>query len=99
MPKTARKRSITMEELSSAGAAMIRGLPRDEKGRLLPAEGIGRGRRAKQAAALSAVRTTFAGGRPKKMTACPGECGQDFSARELKLHLPHCPNKKKGGTT
>ena len=40
-----------------------------------------------------ALRTTFAGGRPAVIRACPF-CKKDFAAAELRKHKPHCPKKK-----
>ena len=44
------------------------------------------------ARALQALRKTRAGGRPPKFRKCK-RCGQKFSARELRQHLPGCAQK------
>jgi hypothetical protein len=33
-----------------------------------------------------------AGGRPVVLRACK-HCGKEFSARELRAHVPHCPQR------
>lgn len=43
--------------------------------------------RSQIAREMNARRRTRAGGRPKKLTACP-RCGMLFGARDLQKHLP-----------
>jgi hypothetical protein len=35
--------------------------------------------------------------KPKKLSLCPKGCGQEFGARDLRKHIPHCDGKP--GTT
>jgi hypothetical protein len=42
---------------------------------------------------LQSLRKNKRGGRPRVMYACAG-CSGEFSARDMRLHLPMCRKKK-----
>jgi hypothetical protein len=41
------------------------------------------------------ARRARGGGRPAILSDCPKGCGQQFSARDLRVHIPRCPGPPK----
>jgi hypothetical protein len=76
------------ESISKFGVKHLRCLRKRDKAVKI---GVMKGKAASEAARLlSSLRKTLGGGRPKVMRKCAG-CGERFSAREMRKHVPLCP--------